>query len=181
MSILGSQGGHPLGDLAAIISDPTRYKAEIERLTALREEAESKLRAVSLESEADALRETARQELASANDFVVEARLKANELRKQVQEEVANVRADAAAEANRIIAQATLKLAEAEHEHQIAEEVRRAAERSVEEAQSARLAHESAARDHGVAKAKHDVSAQLHDEAKARLDAVAKQIAEALK
>jgi F0F1-type ATP synthase membrane subunit b/b' len=136
---------------------------------------------VSLESEADALRETARRELASANASVIEARLKADELRKQVQDEVENIRADAVAEANRTIAQAALKLADAAREHQMAEEVRRAAERALEEAQSTRLAHESAARDHGVAKVKHEISAQLHNEAKARLEAVARQIAEALK
>ena len=177
----GSIGAGPAGDLAAIVSDPARYKAEIEKLTALREEVESKMRAVATESDAQALKESAKRELENAVAHASELKLQAEKAIKDANDVASHVVEMAKADAARMAAEVTAALNSAHSVMAQAESKKNEVENHISALAAAKTMTDNMAKDYAVAMAQHQAAMQLHHEARGKLEGIAKTIVEALK
>lgn len=168
-------------DLATIVSDPARYKAEVERLTALREDAESKLRAVANEAEAEAYKAAAVKEMEAAKNVHSDAIVKANEIERQAKAAHEATLQNAKDGAASITSEAMAVLRDAELKRKEAVDLKQQVSQSIDAANSAKNQHDISAAAHEEAKKKHNIAAQLHDESRKLLEEVMKTIHEALK
>lgn len=169
-------------ELTALSRDPAQLMAEIQRYTQIRDDAESKLRAVVDEVTANELKVLAERELHNARITVEDANKQAGEILGAARTEAARITESSDADAKAVLdnstAHALAVRAEADEILQRAkvtqtslEERTSAADRSKESAEKAIAANNEAAAEYREATAQIDSSRQ-------RLSALVKEMAE---
>ena len=169
-------------EIAALQRDPARLLAEIQRYTQIRDDAESKLRAVGDEDGARHLREVAEGELHKARLRVEEADKEAETIIAAAKKDGGDIVARAQAAAEKLLsehsAQAADRVIAAEQAHQAATASLASAEARFAEANEKHAQAQAAIERNSKAAQAHEQAAQRLTVARQRLSSLVKAMAE---
>lgn len=169
-------------ELAALQRDPQRLMAEIARYTQIRDDAESKLRAVVDETTALELRQLAEDELRKANIALTDADAQAKHILELARSEAAGIQLTAETEANALLTSARdrtkLMDADAAEAERRAQVLQSSLEERASNANRAKAEAERAVADNGAAAAEYRAATADIESTRQRLSALVKEMAE---